>query len=159
MKEISLPKNLIAIVDDEDFEFLTSRKWNITKGLKTYYAVRNTSVNGNTFTEVMHRLIMKVSDSSVFIDHIDGNGLNNQKSNLRIATRSQNNANRLAKKNGTSKYLGVCRIKNRDRFQANITKDGKQYALGYFTTEEAAAKAYNEAAIRLHGEFANLNIF
>lgn len=159
MKIIHLTNGYESMVDDEDFERLTTHKWKAQKGHKTMYAVRNRWGNKKYIVQAMHRIIMGLSDPKLFVDHRDGNGLNNQKYNLRIATKSQNNANRTAKKGGTSKYLGVCRIKNtNNKFQANIRKDNKKYGLGYFHTEEAAALAYNKAATRLHGEFAKLNI-
>jgi hypothetical protein len=89
------------------------------------------------------------------VDHIDGDGLNNQRFNLRICTKEQNRCNR--KPNGDKKYIGVCGLNN-GKFIAHIRHNKKLYHLGVFKTESDAAKAYNKAAIKYHREFANLNI-
>ena len=98
------------------------------------------------------------------VDHIDGNGLNNQRSNLRIATRLQNLKNKVVQVGKIhSKYKGVCKqvCKHGDKIYAYwtalITSDFKRHYLGTFKTEEEAALAYNKKAVELHGEFANLN--
>ena len=104
----------------------------------------------------MHALIMQ-SEKGQQIDHQDGNGLNNQKSNLRFCTQSQNSANREA--NGISKYLGVdCDNRCDKKWRARINVNYKRKCLGYFKTQEEAALEYNKAAIQYHGEFAKLNI-
>lgn len=157
-----------AIVDDEDYSFLMQWKWAIgtSKSSKNIYAVRSHS------PKQMHRVILKLTDKNKFVDHIDHNGLNNQKNNLRIATSSENNKN--TKSSGFSKYLGVALHKQRiisfrkktndyvERlyvyWQANIRINGKNINLGTFKNEIDAAQAYNNAAIKYHGEFANINI-
>jgi hypothetical protein len=159
MKEIKLTQGKVALVDDEDFEYLNQFKWHAKKGCNTFYAKR--SIKGSTLS--MHSLIMK-PPHGFEIDHKDLNGLNNQKDNLRICTRSQNQANR-KKAKGNSRYLGVCRLKGeiyngkkyRDTIIATINKDNKLIYLGSFKTEEEAAIAYDIAAKKLHGEFAYLN--
>jgi hypothetical protein len=103
----------------------------------------------------MHQLVFPVGSARV-ADHIDHNGLNNQKSNLREATYSQNNGNmRKAESGCSSKYKGVSRHKT--GWQAKIYKEGRSFHLGSFLNEEAAAIAYNEAATQMFGEFAHLN--
>jgi hypothetical protein len=158
MKEIKLTMNLVALVDDEDFEALNKRKWFAQKGRNTFYARTSYRKNGVKKSERMHRVILGLTDSNLLADHIDGNGLNNQKSNLRTASYSDNNANRKTKINDTSKYLGVCFNASNGLWKAQITKNYKKHNLGFFAKEINAAKAYNEAAKKLHGEFANLNI-
>lgn len=156
MKSILMGNGMSVLVDDGDFEELS--KWNWTAHFHRsgggWYSERNA---GNNKTILMHRQIMKVIKGMI-VDHKDRNGLNNQRSNLRIATRSQNNANRRASINSrTSKFLGVAYEKDRKKWTARIRKDWKGYRLGSFDTEVEAARAYNAAATIFHGEFANLN--
>lgn len=92
-------------------------------------------------------------------DHIDGNGLNNQRNNLRACTFSQNNANTRSRNNTSSSYLGVSWSKREKKWRASIQKNGKTKSLGYWDSEIKAAKVYNYEAIKLHGTFAKLNEF
>lgn len=142
------------MVDDDDYELLSKYRWCVTSSKsKILYALRG--VNGST--RKMHREIMGVTDPRIFVDHIDGNGLNNQKNNLRLATNSQNNCNRIAKKNGSSKYLGVSLCRKNGLWCAQIRRNGRTIRLGYFKQEVQAAICYNEQAPLYHGEFARLN--
>jgi hypothetical protein len=107
-----------------------------------------------------HRVIWAMQTGSwpeADIDHIDRNRLNNIWTNLRSATRSQNCANRTPLKNKTSKYHGVCWLSRDKKWQALLIKSDKRVYVGYFSTEIDAAKAYDAAAKKLHGEFAGLN--
>jgi len=160
MKEIKLTQGKIALVDDNDFDHLNQWKWyaSFDKSANTFYASR--TVHGETNKTIrMHRVIMKVDDGSVLVDHADHNGLHNFRSNLRIATKGQNNSNVRAHKGGTSKYLGVSWNKQNSKWRTVIHKDGKQTRLGHFEQEKDAAVAYNLAATNLYGQFANLNVF
>lgn len=94
----------------------------------------------------------------VFVDHEDRNSLNDKIENLRPATRNQNNSNVTSHVNSTSKYLGVCFHKRDQRWTAQLKTNGKQIYLGSFKIESDAALCYNKAAVKYHGEFANLNI-
>ena len=155
MKEIKLTQGKVAFVDDEDFEELNKHSWYAAKNYdRGGYAQR---VDNNRKTLRMHRVIMKAKKGEM-IDHIKGNGLNNQKENLRFCNSQQNCTNRISNKNANSKYLGVSYHKRDNKFQARITRDRKCKYLGIFTLEIDAAKAYNEAAKKYHGEFARLNI-
>lgn len=146
------------MVDDTDFEWLNQWKWYAQRDKTTYYAVRTNKRGQKPTRTYMHRLILGLTDRKQESDHVDRNGLNNQRRNLRTATRSQNMKNRMAQRNKTSKYLGVCWMQN--RWVAQIQSDNERpKQLGRFTTELEAAMAYNEAAIKLHGEFANLNTY
>jgi hypothetical protein len=159
MKIIELTQGQITIVDDENYEYLMQWKWYAWFSVcsKSFYAARMTVLNGKRAVIYMHRLIMKVTDRKIQVDHKNHITLNNQQSNLRIATASQNASNSRAKKNGKSKYLGVCWHTQNNKWQAAIVKDRKSEYIGLFKNEIDAAKAYNAKALELHGEFANLN--
>lgn len=158
MKEIQLTQGKVALVDDEDFEYLNQWKWHVRDNRNTFYAQRNEyDENGKHLIIHMHRVILNLTDRHIFGDHIDFNGLNNQRYNLRIATRRQNNTNKKSSKNSTSSFLGVSYHKSRNNWRATIFKDYKQIHLGSFKTEIEAAKAYDKHALEIHGEFANLN--
>jgi hypothetical protein len=154
MKTIPISKGMFALVDDEDFEWLSKMSWYYSNG----YAMTSTRIYGSKKRNkyAMHRFIMMTWNKSVDIDHIDGNRLNNQRSNLRIATRSQNHQNRkpLPRKGG---YKGVGWHSRDNAWRAYIKVDGRQVSLGYFQDRDAAARAYDQAAIRHYGEFARLN--
>lgn len=161
MKEIKLSQfgknkgKYVALVDDEDFEGLNSFKWYAMEGGKTFYAVRRIMFNGKRRGILMHCEIMNGKG----IDHIDHDGMNNQKSNLRFCTQRENMMNQRKQENTSSIYKGVCFFKRTGKWMAHITINGKNIHLGYFETEIEAAKAYNDKAIELFGEFANLNDF
>lgn len=153
MKEIQLSQGLVALVDDEDFEALNQFKWCANKMGNAFYAARNIRVDGKRTRITMHCEVM----NGKWIDHIDHNGLNNQKSNLRFCTRSENQMNKQKKENTSSIYKGVYFYKPNGRWQASIRINYKKIHLGYFDLEIDAAKAYNKKAIELFCEFANLN--
>lgn len=151
MKEIKLTRGMATLVDDEDYAFLITHKWYTQKSGSNYYAARMAKRK----VIFMHHVILGRKDGHD-IDHIDHNSLNNQKENLRFATRSQNNANRINNTNGTSKYRGVWFKRDRVRWGACIGINGKTKYLGSFETELLAAEAYNKKAVEVFGEFINL---
>jgi len=154
MKEINLSQGKVAFVDDEDYDKLIKFKWFAHKHRNTYYARCNN--RGNPIK--MHRLILEITDPDITIDHKDLNGLNNQKYNLRKCSNSQNQANRPKRKFSKSKFKGVTTSPVKiNKWKAQIKKNGKVMGLGSYKTEEDAAKAYDKAALEIHGEFANLN--
>lgn len=157
MIEIPLTRGKVAWIDDEDWELVSQYKWFArTAGSGIFYA--NTSLPrnlGNQRCLIMHRLIMNAQPGQI-IDHRDGNGLNNQKENLRFCTQMENLQNKHVGY-GTSKYKGVAWYKAYSKWCAEITHNKKRISLGYFDTEEEAALAYNKAALELFGEFASLN--
>jgi len=152
MKLIKLTQGKQAIVDDEDYATLIKRKWcvKISTHKKNDYAygwVRGSRGNGI----FMHREIMECP-LGMSIDHINGNGLDNRKNNLRVCTQSQNRMNTRV---GGNNYKGLSRNKN--SWQVNIGVGGKKIYVGLFGSAADAARAYNGAAIKYHGEFAKLN--
>jgi hypothetical protein len=149
MKEIPLTQGKVALVDDEDFEWLNQWRWYCNVG---GYAVRN--LPGRK-SEYMHRAVAKTS-SGYETDHINHNRLDNQKSNLRICTGQQNHVNKLYKHIPNSGYRGV---ETRGRkYRAHISIDHKTISLGTFFDPEEAALAYDKAALKYFGEFAITNM-
>ena len=158
MKEIALSQGKVAIVDDEDYEALSSFRWCAQRGGNTFYAKRHVTRHGGGQTTVkMHRLVLerklgRTLAKGEHTDHINGDGLDNQSENLRVATKAQNAHNRLRRKaNPSSQYLGVSWIKRDSKWHAQITVNGKGINLGYYSTELAAAQA-REAFIAAHPE-------
>jgi hypothetical protein len=155
MKEIKLSQGKVALVDDEDYEYLNQWKWCVQKSHNTYYAIR-TKTSPIRKTIRLHSLIMNTPHGKE-VDHKDRNGLNNQKSNLRICTHAENQMNKIA--SGISKYLGVtrCIVRNKWRIASQININGKNKFIGYYKDEEEAAFAYDKKAKEVHGIYANLN--
>lgn len=155
MKKIPLSQGQFALVDDSDFDWLSQWKWHAQKNHNTYYAVRSVRVNGKGTLILMHREILGLTDPKIYGEHWDGDGLNNQRSNLRPATNSENQKNKNPR--GTSKYLGVSWHKIGCKWRCNIVINGESKHLGLFTDEIQAALKYNEYARIHHGNFARLN--
>lgn len=153
-KQIPLTKGYFAIVDDDDYEWLNQWKWQYCKSRKTGYAVRTIQRDGKKTGIKMHRVLLDAPDE-LQVDHIDRNGLNNQRNNLRLATSLQNSRNSRSRM-GTSLYKGVCLYKNR-AWASQIRTSERILHLGYFPTQWEAAQAYNDAARKYFGEFAVLN--
>lgn len=152
MKKIPLTQHKYALVDDEDYELLNRFKWHYANG----YARRNWWYGGKSHMVRMHHFVLPLRDG-LMCDHINGNGIDNRKCNLRLVTKSQNMMNRGKQKNNTSGYMGVSLHRTTKKYRAFIKKDRKQIHLGLFETLREAAYAYNEAAKKYHGEFALLN--
>lgn len=154
---VLLTKGKMAIIDASDFHLIQSHKWQAKDCAKstTYYAHRK--VNGKF--SVMHRIIMNLTTKDkIHVDHINGNGLDNRRSNLRLCTESLNHANMGKCRAGTSsKYKGV-HLRHK-KWSARIQRNKKIMCLGEFHAEEDAALAYNFAALELFGDFARFNTF
>ena len=157
MKKIPLTRGQYAIVDDIDYGKLMKYKWQCAKSAGYCYASR-AKWNGKYCSSVqMHRQILNAPKNK-YVDHINGNGLDNRRKNLRIATNSQNLMNSKIFNTNTSGYRGVGWDKKEKKWKARITQNQKHKFLGYYLTKEDAAKAYNHAAKKLFGSFAKVNI-
>lgn len=149
-KIIPLSKDKFAVVDEEDFEFLNQWKWSADDSSNTTYAVRKQA--GKIVR--MHRVLVNASIGTT-VDHIDGNGLNNSRVNLRVCTTGENCRNHKTYKSNTTGFKGVS-AKGKS-FVADICFKRKHIYLGIFKTAEEAAKAYDIASLKYFGEFASLN--
>jgi len=154
--KIPLTQGKFAKVDPDDYICLSQFRWHCKTNPNATSAVRSTTSAAKQKRIYMHRLIADTPPHLV-CDHINHNGLDNRKANLRNCTLTQNNANSRPAKNSSSKYKGVSFNKTRKKFAAYIKKNGKQKHLGHFTNEIEAAKAYDQAAKKYHGRFALLN--
>jgi hypothetical protein len=145
MREISLGHGKVMLVDDEDYDFMTQFEWRAKKDSEgRYYAHA---------TLVAHKLLVKYS----IVDHVNGNGLDNRKENLRVATPQQNSWNRGIRSDSRTGYKGVRYIPDRDAYSVRIQVNGQRKYLGYFKDPVEAAKAYDVAAREHFGEFARPN--
>lgn len=142
MKKIKLSQGKYALVDDADFDWLNQYKWSY---LFSGYAFRTTWPDNKGV--YMHRSILNAKEGEE-VDHINGNKLDNQRNNIRLCSRSQNMANRTSK--------GMSWRKDRNRWKVRINVEKKEIYIGLYKTRVEAVRAYNEAAIKYHGEFARL---
>ena len=159
MKHIKTRDGLDILVDNEDYEALIKNMW---CKLGPVYAGYRVSSNGICKRVWMHRFIWESHNGNIpkgyEIDHVDGNPLNNRLENLRLATRTQNNINSCKRKNCSCKYKGVSWNKYHKKWEAYINIDKKRIKLGYFTSQYKAARAYDEKAVEVYGEFARVNL-
>jgi len=151
-----------ATIDDEYSDELSQYKWHLLKAPNTFYITTNKKINGTFHTLKMHRMIMEIKlsrhiYSCEYIDHVDGNGWNNCISNLRLCSSSDNIANSKVCKRSSSGYKGVSWHKRDCKWQAYLTHKRTVYHLGYFTSKNDAAIAYNTKAKELFCEYAHLN--
>lgn len=153
MKLIPLTQGKFAMVDDEDFEELSQYRWHAEKAGMTWYAARSIAAGPGRWRPLrMHVALTGYRET----DHVDGDGLNNQRNNLRDATRAQNSNNTRAK-GGASPFKGVSRKSGSTRWRATIAIGGVQRYLRSFLTEEEAARSYDAAARKAFGPYATLN--
>ena len=132
------------LIDPEDFDKIKNESFHLCHG----YVCSGKD-------KLLHRILMNAPDD-MEVDHINGDKLDNRKSNLRLCTNQQNNMNVGKKKNNTSGFKGVCFHKKRQKFQAQISIDGKKKHLGYFEKAKDAYKVYCKACVKHHGEFHHL---
>jgi hypothetical protein len=159
---IPLNHEQFAIVDEEDFEAVSALSWFHYPDDKTSYAVRKIKKPGGTSCSLaMHTYIFMIQGIQIpprhSVDHINGNGLDNRRANLRIVTIQQNALNRKLTIANTSGYRGVMWHKKSKRWRATLFTNGKLHHIGAFKDKIEAAKARDAKAKELHGEFAVLN--
>lgn len=155
MKEMPLTQGQVALVGDEDYEFLSRWKWGLKSSGKQKYAVRVECLPRRRAIG-MHNAIMMPPDGYV-VDHINGNGLDNRRENLRVCTAAENRRNSRRYSNNKSGYKGVSWSSEKCKYRACLYINGNRKFLGYFLLPEKAALAYDEAARFYFGEYANLN--
>jgi hypothetical protein len=147
----------VTIVSEEDYEYLKQFSWRLeSSGYVVTFdkeKYKNTKKLGYLY---MHRMINK-TPNELFTDHINGNRLDNRRENLRTVTKSQNMLNKGTPRHNKSGYKGVYCHKQNNKWRASISIYGKQTHIGYFESKEDAARAYNEMALKYHGEYAFLN--
>lgn len=156
--EIPLTQGKFALIDKVDFELVSQHKWFAVK-MGNYWrstSNRKRKLGGKKAIIYMHRLIMN-PPKRLMIDHINGNGLDNRRSNLRICTTAENQHNQHARQGGSSRYKGVDWKKRNKKWQVRISVNCKHIHLGLFDNEIEAAHVYDQAAVKYHGEFANIN--
>jgi len=155
VSSIPLTQNAHVIIDAEDFISLCNRKWSLWQ--KTQSQSRYARSNEKGKTIYMHREIMN-APKGMEIDHINGNGLDNRKSNLRVCTKAQNQQNAKKRTGKSSVFKGVCWEKDRRKWRASIKPvNKKRFNIGRFISEIDAAKAYDVEALYYFGEFAKTN--
>jgi hypothetical protein len=152
---IPLTKGKFAIIDPEDLDRVSAHKWCAFKGRNTYYAGRGVKRDGKWTTTSLHRFLMD-DPPGMQVDHINGDGLDCRRSNIRVSTHSQNQSNRKATVR-TSAYRGVSWHARQKKWRAAISHDNKHIHIGHFSSEEEAARAYDAKAKSIKGEFAALN--
>lgn len=155
-REIRLPSGLLVTIDEADYEdVISAGPWHAAPCGRHMYVQRSVRKPGaeRTTEERLHTFLTGWS----LVDHQNGNGLDNRRSNLREATVAQNSANSRLSRRSTSGFKGVTWYKRCSRWRAHIKVDQKQRHLGYFDDPTAAAKAYDAAALDVFGDFARLN--
>lgn len=155
MKEIKLTRGLVAVIDDEDYPTVSQYVWQADIHDNIVYASRWSQTNNVRTKIYMHRYIMQCKE---YVDHKDGNGLNNRRYNLRKANCEQNLRNVPSHKDSTSKFKGVSFDKSRNKWMCQILAPGRKHLhLGRYINELDAAKVYDDAALKYFGEFARTN--
>lgn len=151
--EVPLTQGFVAIIDAEDAGRVLSLKWCARRTSNTVYAHRGAYHNGKRSSQSLHQFITGFA----LTDHINGDGLDNRRCNLREATVSQNGHNRRRDRDSASGFKGVSWHARSGKWQVLIRANGPQRFLGYYATAEEGARAYDAAARELHGDFAALN--
>lgn len=155
---VQLSRGHAAVIDASDVPLVDVGNWSACESGNTVYAQRKIRVGVNQPRMIMmHRVILGLNDRALHVDHIDGNGLNNRRSNLRPCSIAQNQHNRGMARTNTSGFKGVCWDVQGEKWGASIRAFGRQMNLGRFDTAEEAYAAYCAAAARYHGEFMHVD--
>lgn len=151
--KIDIGNGAFCLVDESDLDAISKYKWHLIcpRG-KQYAAASSFNSDGKQVTKYMHRLIVGAKSGEV-CDHIDGDGLNNRRSNLRLCRHQQNIWNSKRPTTNKSGFKGVCWHKTNKKWHAQIVKGGIKHHLGFYESPETAHQAYCKAAKELHGEF------
>lgn len=156
-KWIPLGGGGFVLVDESDYEFLSLFNWTVAHHKYTKYAYFRRRIDGKYKSFLMHRVITG-APHGMQVDHINGNGLDCRRSNMRVCSIKDNHRNvRKSTDLKSSKFKGVCWDKARNKWQAKIKVNQKGIGLGRFDDETQAARAYDSAALKYFGEFARLN--
>lgn len=156
MAQITLHTGEVVLIDDADYPLVSQYNWHRSRQGRNIYAIAHVWKGGKRTTISMHRLIM--GESALVVDHINQDGFDNRRSNLRWATTQQNRRN--GRPHKARRFKGVYLLHSgryRKSWQAQLRVEGRIQSLGYYATEEEGARAYDAAVKRLYGEFANLN--
>ena len=149
---VPLTRGYEAIIDAADVPLVDAWNWFAFPHGGTCYA-RRTEYSGGKISGILLHRVLLAAPADALVDHRDGNGLNNTRANLRIATFAENARNARLRKDNVSGYKGVYLESSSGRWKAGIRIGGKHHSLGYFATPESASAAYRDASARLHGEF------
>lgn len=149
--EIPLTQGYSALVDDEDAALILTSRWHVQKSARTNYAIGRPE--GGQRKRLMHNFLT----GWIYVDHINGDGLDNRRANLRPATASQNGGNSRTPTNNTSGFKGVYLHRASGLWHACVKVNRRKVSAGYHHTPQAAARAYDAAALMHFGEFARLN--
>ncbi len=156
MKKIPLTQGKFALVNNDNYKWLRRWKWSAARNCNVWYAARSEYTNGKKKRILMHREVLHLKHGDGRLtDHINNNGLDNRRSNLRACNYPENNRS-CRHVPGASKYRGVCPRGN-GRWRVQIRYGGGKHHLGTFSSQIKAAKIYDEAARKYHGRFATLN--
>ncbi len=160
-RRIPLTQGKFAIVDPQDYDKLAKYKWFAMRSRRGLYAIRMVKAKHGRSRQKnvrMHRVILDVPEGK-FVDHVNHNGLDNRRANLRVATMQQNSWNKRKQRgNYSSQYKGVTWFKRAGKWQVRINCNGRTILIGYFYDEKAAVRAYDVKAAELYGEYAALNL-
>lgn len=158
MKEVPLTRGYVALVDDDDYERVMQFRWQAKPCARTVYATRTIWLSRDKSTSVtMHRFILGISDAATGVDHRNHDGLDNTRTNLRIASKYDNARNQRKRAESTAPYKGIIWERRKKLWRARIVVNSKRVGLGRFKDPIDAARAYDSAAWTHYGEFAALN--
>ncbi len=156
IRTIPVGHGAVTLVDAEDYPSLASQRWCLSTGGYVCRMAYSPTRPGRRAGVRMHRFIMRAKNGQ-YVDHINGDKLDNRRSNLRVCSAGENARNSRVPRNNRSGYKGVCWHTAKGKWLANIMKDGRRYHLGYFDDAFVAALVYDVAARELHGEYARPN--